>query len=408
MSPPERAEEPRRTAVLLRAALALASEHDVEQVLGRIVASAAEVAGARYAALGIYDAEGEIRRFVHHGFDEATVAAIGRLPQGRGLLGEAIVAAGPVRSEDIGADPRAVGFPPHHPPMRTFLGVPVVGGGRRWGNLYLTDKEDSLPFSEEDEHLVVALAAFAAAAVESAELVAVERERATAVAELTAARERERAGADLMARVIDAQEAERARVARDLHDDIGQALTSVLLGLRLVEGAVSAGGAPEAVRERLEEVRTLVADALGSVRHLAFDLRPTVLDDVGLVAALERLVAETATRHGLAARLDLDGLDAERRLAPALETVVYRIVQEALTNVARHAAATAVEVRVAAGTAAVRGEVTDDGKGFEPAPVAASLGLAGMRERAALAGGRLEVVSAPGAGTRVAFEVPLG
>jgi signal transduction histidine kinase len=408
MSPPERAEEPRRTAVLLRAALALASEHDLEQVLGRIVANAAEVAGARYAALGIYDAEGQIRRFVHHGLDEATVADIGPLPRGRGLLGEAIVAAGPVRSEDISADPRAVGFPPNHPPMRTFLGVPVVGGGRRWGNLYLTDKVDGLGFSEEDEHLVVALAAFAAAAVESAELVAVERERATAVAELTAARERERASADLMARVIDAQEAERARVARDLHDDIGQALTSVLLGLRLVEGVVSAGGAPEAVRERLEEVRTLVADALGSVRHLAFDLRPTVLDDVGLVAALERLVAETATRHGLVACLDLDGLDADRRLAPALETVVYRIVQEALTNVARHAAATAVEVRVAADTAAVRGEVTDDGKGFEPAPVASSLGLAGMRERAALAGGRLEVVSAPGAGTRVTFEVPLG
>ena len=394
--------------MLVRAALALASEHDLEQVLGRIVVNAAEVAGARYAALGIYDEEGAIRRFVHLGLDAATVAAIGALPRGRGLLGEAIVAAGPVRSDDISADSRAVGFPPHHPRMTTFLGVPVVGGGRRWGNLYLTDKVDGLPFSEEDEHLVVALAAFAAAAVESAELVAVERERAAAVAELAAARERERAGADLMARVIDAQEAERARVARDLHDDIGQALTSVLLGLRLVEGAVSAGGAPEAARERVDEVRTLVADALGSVRRLAFDLRPTVLDDVGLVAALERLVAETATRHGLSARLDLDGFDANRRLAPELETVVYRIVQEALTNVARHAAASRVDVRVIADTAAVRGEVGDDGKGFDPAPVASSLGLAGMRERAVLAGGRLEVASAPGAGTRVAFEVPLG
>ena len=394
--------------MLVRAALALASEHDLDQVLGRIVANAAEVAGARYAALGIYDGQGQIRRFVHHGLDAATVAAIGPLPRGRGLLGETILAAGPVRSDDINADSRAGGFPPHHPRMTTFLGVSVVGGGRRWGNLYLTDKVGGLPFSEEDEHLVVALAAFAAAAVESAELVAVERERATAVADLAAARERERAGADLMARVIDAQEAERARVARDLHDDIGQALTSVLLGLRLVEGAVSAGGAPEAARERVEEVRTLVADALGSVRRLAFDLRPTVLDDVGLVAALERLVAETATRHGLAARLHLDGLDADRRLAPELETVVYRIVQEALTNVARHAAASRVDVRVVADTAAVRGEVGDDGKGFDPGPVASSLGLAGMRERAVLAGGRLEVASAPGAGTRVAFEVPLG
>lgn len=405
MAAPEPAHDTAGTAVLLRTALALAAEHDLDEILARIVAGAAEVAGARYAALGLYGPDGDISRFIHHGMDEATVAAIGPLPRGRGLLGEAIVAAGPVRSDDIASDPRGVGFPSHHPPMRTFLGVPLAGGGRRWGNLYLTDKAGGLPFSEADEHLVVALAAFAAAAVESAELVAVERERAAAVAELAASQERERAGSELMGRVIDAQESERARVARDLHDDVGQALTSVLLGLRLVEGAASD---PGAVRARVDDVRTLVADALGSVRRLAFDLRPTVLDDVGLEAALERLVAETSARSRFSARLDLHGLDADHRLAPELETVVYRIVQEALTNVARHAGASAVGVRVTAGVGVVRGEVSDDGRGFDPAPVAASLGLAGMRERAALAGGRLEILSAEGAGTRVVFELPRG
>lgn len=405
---PDPGEATGRTEVLLRAALALAAEHDLDELLGRIVAGAAEVAGARYSALGIYDEGGELRRFLHHGLDDETVARIGALPRGRGLLGEAIVAAGPVRSTDIGADPRAAGFPPHHPPMRTFLGVALAGGGRRWGNLYLTDKVGGLPFSERDEHLVVALAAFAAAAIESAELVAVERERAAAIAELSAARERERAGAALMARVIDAQEAERARVARDLHDDIGQALTSVLLGLRLVEGSASAGGDADAVRSRIEEVRDLVADALGAVRRLAFDLRPTVLDDLGLVAALERLVAETSARGGLSTGLDLDGFEEGHRLAPELETVIYRIVQEALTNVSRHAGAANVTVTVRAEGHAVAGEIVDDGLGFDPAPLGASLGLAGMRERASLAGGRLDVVSAPGSGTRVVFELPVG
>lgn len=403
---PDAGKDTGRTEVLLRTALALAAEHDLDELLGRIVAGAAEVAGTRYAALGIYDEAGRLCRFLHHGLDDETVARIGALPRGRGLLGEAIVAGGPVRSDDIGNDPRAVGFPPHHPPMRTFLGVPLAGGGRRWGNLYLADKVDGLLFSPRDEHLVVALAAFAAAAIESAELVAVERERAAALAELAEAHERERAGADLMARVIDAQEAERARVARDLHDDIGQALTSVLLGLRLVEGSVSAGD-PDAVRARIEEVRDLVADALGAVRRLAFELRPTVLDDLGLVAALERLVADTSDRSGLLTELQLAGFDRGRRLAPELETVVYRVVQEALTNVARHAAATKVTVRVHAEAQAVCGEIADDGLGFDPAPLSASLGLAGMRERASLAGGRVEVVSSPGAGTRVEFELPV-
>lgn len=403
---PEPGEDTGRTEVLLRAALALAAEHDLDELLGRIVAGAAEVAGARYAALGVYDEAGRLRRFLHHGLDDETVARIGARPQGQGLLRESIVAAGPVRSNDIGADRRAVGFPPHHPRMRTFLGVPVAGAGRRWGNLYLTDKVGG-PFSARDEHLVVALAAFAAAAIESAELVAAERERAAAIAELAAARERERVGADLMARVIDAQEAERARVARDLHDDVGQALTSVLLGLRLVDGSVSAGGDAEAMRARIEEVRDLVADALGAVRRLAFELRPTVLDDVGLVAALDRLMAETSARSGLSTGLELDGFEEGRRLAPELETVIYRVVQEALTNVTRHAGAARVTVRVRAEDDAVGGEIVDDGSGFDPAPVGTSLGLAGMRERASLAGGHLDVVSSPGAGTRVVFELPV-
>ena len=399
-----------RLGILLQAALEVMAEHDLDQILERMVRAAAEVSGARYGALGVYDEHGHIERFIHHGVDGATVDRIGHLPEGRGLLGEVIVARGPIRLDDLAADPRAVGFPPGHPPTRTFLGVPVRIGSRRSGNLYLTEKAGGVAFDEEDERLVTLLAAFAAAAIESALLVAAERDRGAARSELAASRERERVREEMLAAVIDAQEAERARVARDLHDETGQALTSVLLGLRLVETSLERP-VPDLddAKRRTAEVRELVADALADVRQLAFDLRPTVLDDVGLVAALRRLTGDLAARHGLAVQLALDGLDDDGRFAPAVETVAYRVVQEALTNVVRHARATRVQVKLAVAGGCLRAVVADDGMGFDPSERRdRSLGLAGMRERTSLVGGRVDIGSTPGSGTTVALEVPVG
>ena len=398
-----------RLEVLLRAALEVTAEHDLDQILARMVQAAADVSGARYAALGVYDDAGGIQRFVHHGLDAATADRIGHLPRGRGLLGEVIVAAGPIRLDDLTTDPRAVGFPPGHPPMRAFLGVPVRIGHRRFGNLYLTEKVHGTAFDAEDERLVTSLAAFAAAAIESALLVAAERDRAAVETELAASREREHLRQGMLQAVIDAQEAERARVARDLHDQTGQALTSVLLGLRLVETSLERT-VPDLddAKRRTAEVRELVADALADVRQLAFDLRPTVLDDVGLVAALRRLTADLAARHGLAVPLTLDGLDDDGRFPAELETVVYRVVQEALTNVVRHAEATRADVSITVVDGCLRAVVTDDGVGFDPAaPAHRSLGLLGMAERTSLVGGRVDVASAPGSGTTVALEVPV-
>lgn len=398
-----------RYDVLLAAALDLAAEHDLDEVLRRIVRGAAEVAGARFAALGVYDAAGRIERFVHHGVDEETVARIGHLPQGRGLLGEVIVADGPIRLADLTADPRSAGVPRHHPAMRTFLGVPVRLGSRRFGNLYLTEKRGG-QFDADDERFVVTLAAFAAAAIDAALLVSAEREEATARAELAAAEERARADRAMLTRVIDAQEAERGRVARDLHDQIGQSLTSVLLGWRLVVDSL-ARDTPDLAdaRVRADEVRGLVVEALNDVRKLAFELRPTVLDDVGLVAAVRRLAADLAERHGVQVHVALDGLHDDSRYAAELETVVYRVVQEALTNVARHAAASHATVSIAATAGRLCARVVDDGVGFEPpSGRPRSLGLAGMLERATLVDGRVEIVSAPGAGTTVRLDVPVG
>ena len=159
-------------------------------------------------------------------------------------------------------------------------------------------------FADEDEALVVAFAAFAVGAIESAHLVQAERARADAVAELAAATERASFKREMLGEILNAQEAERARVSRDLHDDVGQALTSVLLGLRLVESSLASDEvALDDARRRTDDVRALVADALRRARQLAFDLRPTVLDDVGLLPALERLAQDMTARGDTAVAL---------------------------------------------------------------------------------------------------------
>lgn len=213
---------------------------------------------------------------------------------------------------------------------------------------------------------------------------------------------------DMLGRVIAAQEAERARVARDLHDDIGQALTSVLLGLRLLERAVAS---PETqtdeIEQRIADVRGLVGDALRRSRHLAFELRPTVLDDLGLVPALDRVVADIRDRSGLGVDLEVE-LSDDRRLPGPIETVSYRVVQEALTNVVRHANATSVKVMLEREADVLRVSVEDDGHGFTVAGQPSGLGLAGMQERAELVEGSVEITSEPTSGTRIELEIPLG
>jgi two-component system, NarL family, sensor histidine kinase DevS len=395
---------------LCQAALALGAEHELQPVLKLILANAADLAGARYAALGVYDDAGQIRTFVHHGLDAATAARIGTPPRGNGLLGAAIVADAPIRIDDVRADPRSCGFPPHHPAMRTFLGVPIIRGGRRYGNLYLADKRDGGPFDRDDEQAIVTLAAFAAGAIQTAELIAAEREQAETAAALAAATQRQQLQDELRAATIAAQEAERARVARDLHDQVGQSLTSVLLALRLVARAVDQGlTGPGQIRQRIAETREMVAQALREVQAVASDLRPAVLDDFGLAAALERLAAGLSARHGIQIDLVSEGLDDGRRLQPEHEISTYRVVQEALTNAVRHAGAGRITVTATCADGVLRVAVDDDGAGFDPAAVAhRSLGLAGMRERLTLVGGALSVESRPGQGTRVVAEVPVG
>lgn len=208
-------------------------------------------------------------------------------------------------------------------------------------------------------------------------------------------------------RILQAQEDERQRVARELHDEAAQALTSLLVHLRLLERAYT----PEQAQERVAELRQLTAQALEEVRRVALDLRPKILDDLGLVAALGWRVDELNTTGDMQASLSVEGIHG--RLPRTLELVLYRVVQEALNNVARHSQATRVEVRLSQQGQTLRLEVTDNGRGFDPAFLGQrgnggrGLGLLGMSERLSMVHGSIDWVSAPGQGTRLVAQVPV-
>jgi signal transduction histidine kinase len=211
----------------------------------------------------------------------------------------------------------------------------------------------------------------------------------------------------LLEKVIVAQEEERKRIARELHDDTGQALTSLMIGLRAASDACE-----PSVRSRFEPLRDIAAQTLESVKRLARELRPALLDDLGLTAALERYVASYRANYGLNADLQMTGFSNDGRLSPEIELALYRIIQESLTNIAKHARAKNVSIVVERKSRAVIAIVEDDGSGFdvravmESAQEESKLGLYGMRERAELVGGKLQIESTMGAGSSVFVEIP--
>lgn len=223
-----------------------------------------------------------------------------------------------------------------------------------------------------------------------------------------AAEQQERAQlrAEFVNRVIAAQEDERKRIARELHDSTGQSLTSLLLGLRRLEEAAELS----TLHERVADLREIVSASLDEIRRMAWELRPSALDDLGLAAALQRYAADYRERNGVEVDLIARGLDGER-LPPEVETTVYRIVQEALTNIVRHAQAQNVSVMIDRREGKLLLVIEDDGVGFDPARVAEHprqrLGLYGMRERAELLGGKFTIESQVGQGTTLFVDLPL-
>jgi signal transduction histidine kinase len=361
------------------AVLAVASQLSVEEVLQRLVDSARELAGARYAALGIPDGQGGFRRFLVAGMGDELIASMGPLPRTHGMLGAMLETSGAYLAQDIHDDPRFRGWwPREHPDMRSFLGVPIVARDQVIGAFYLTEKEDAAAFDEGDRELIELLAAHAAIAITNAQLY----ERSRELSMLS----------------------ERNRLALELHDVVSQKLFS--LNLSANSAATLMDRDPEAARVQLGRVRELAREALGELRSLILGLRPADLAQDGLEGALRKEIEMLRRVHGVEVELRADCGDADRR--DSLDFGVLRIAHEAMHNAVRHAAPSRVDVRLHGDEQRLTLEVSDDGIGFDPAdPELRSrhLGLTSMEERARELGGALEVSSAPGAGTTVRLEV---
>lgn len=414
----ELAQRVQELAAVNAAMSSISSALDLPAVLQTITDAGRNLVRARYAALGVADEDGRLREFITSGITAEQRAHIGSLPQGHGLLGVLIRNGTPLRVPNISRDPRRHGFPPNHPPMKSLLGVPIIFQGRPVGDLYLTDKLGADEFSAADQELLMLLANHAAVAIENARLFDEVREARDRLQDWNRVLEErvtvrtheiERYRKEATSRVLQAQESERKRIARELHDDTAQSLSSLLITMDLIEPSIPAGNV--ALQSGFDRIRALVQRTLDDVRTLSHDLRPTILDDFGLIAALRWYADRCAEtfRMRIAVRADARSLDI---IADEMAVALFRIAQEALTNSGKHAAAShaTVWLRIDGETATLT--VADDGKGFDVdsrrrPTLKGGLGVYGMQERADLIGATLTIKSAAGQGTQVTVVVPL-
>lgn len=537
---------------LLEVGRTLVSELDLEAVLQRVLQVARDLTGAQYAAVGILDEERrELERFITSGIDDDTHRAIGDLPRGRGVLGVLITDPKPLRLDNVADHPSSYGFPPGHPRMETFLGVPIVIRGQSYGNLYLAEKPE--PFTEADEQAVVILSDWAAVAIDNARLyertrarrnelekairsleatteiaravggetdldrvleLIVKRARALveartlvlllrdtdelavaatagdtgrallgsrmsvagsvagsvlqtqeakrltaqvegrfrfsaveaqlardaalfvplvfrgqalgvlaafdrtigeadfdpederlllsfAASAATAVATAQSVRAERLRHSIEAAEQERRRWARELHDDTLQSLGA----LRVLLASVLRRAPDEGWESMLADAVSHLTTEIDKLRGLITELRPAALDELGLEPAVESLAERTRSVEGVSVSTEVR-LPERKRLSPESESAIYRIVQEAFTNAAKHSRAGRVELSVTDDGHSISVEVSDDGVGFDISGVHEGFGLTGMRERATLLGGKLEVHSLPSTGTRVRATLP--
>ena len=362
------------------AVLAVAANLSVDEVLQKLVHAARELAGARYAALGIPDGEGGFRRFLVSGMSDELIASMGPLPRTHGMLGAMLSESVAYRTEDIHDDTRFRGWwPRRHPDMRSFLGVPIVSpDGTIIGAFYLTEKDGAEVFDAEDQELIELLAAHASIAITNARLYEQSRELSIL--------------------------SERNRLALELHDVVSQKLFSVMLTAEAAATQIDRDLV--AARAQLERLRELAREALDELRSLILGLRPAELERDGLEGALRKEVELLRRVHGTNVELEVE---ADARIEPGeRELALLRIAHEALHNAVRHAHAENVTVRVGGTNGTLVVVVSDDGVGFEPDSAdlrSRHLGLTSMEERARELSGRLHIRSAPGKGTTVRIEL---
>lgn len=380
-----------------RIALGILSNRSGIEALKHIAETARTLANARYAALGVARLDGKgLSEFITTGLTEEQERAIGPRPHGIGVLGLLLERTAPLRVGRIADHPDSSGFPPNHPPMTSFLGVPIRRGDTVLGSLYLTDKQGTDTFTEVDEAAVEALGAHAAIAINHIQML--DRQRA------------------LVRGLIAAQEEERRAVAYDLHDGLTQYVMASHAHLESFRNAHQAGKEVRAAHE-LEMGLRYLKEAVAESRRMVNGLRSLALDDLGVVGALDQLLAEEKARAGWE-EANLTHNIAEQRFDWTLETAAYRVAQEALTNVRKHAGSPRVQVTLLLGNESINSEETplltlevrDWGQGFVPQEKVdnhAHFGLQGMIERVRLMGGTLTIDSAPGTGTLVRALLPV-
>lgn len=350
---------------------------DVQEVLQLIVDRVRELVAAQYAALGIVDEAGLITQFVTSGITAEEREAIGDLPRGQGLLGLIIRENRSYRIPDIAAHPESYGFPPNHPPMRSFLGVPATVRGKVVGRLYLTNKRGAAEFSADDQALVETFAQHAAIAIDNASL----HEQVQRLA------------------VVD----ERDRISRELHDSVIQSIYAVTLSLDDVPEL--ARTAPGEAGERVDGAIDALHGVIRDIRNFIFGLRPLLVDAGGLMDGLGTLADEL--RRNTTTEVEIAGEEPED-LPMEIVAEVLAIAREALANVARHSGAAHALVSLSATASTVRLEIADDGRGLKIGAVAASghHGLANMHKRAEVLGGTFEIGGGDGEGTRIIVVIP--
>ncbi len=362
-----------RFKALTEAAATVVGATQLETLLGLLVETAMTTTGARYGALGVIGEHGTLVEFVHRGIDPATAEKIGHPPEGRGVLGTLIRDGAVVRLKSISDHPDSVGFPPHHPSMETFLGMPVATSKEVFGNLYLTEKPGG--FSEEDETVVGALAAIAGAAIETARL-------RTRLARLAVIEDRERIG-------------------RDLHDSIIQDLFATGLELQGLASTVE----DEAVTDALNGAVDRIDGAIESLRRVIADLgRRGSKSRFG--EALRKHTSQLAKAYGVAVFVSVSPPDLE--LEPELGAEVMPLVGEAVSNALRHSGTGVVDVSVELLSDRLVLSVVDQGSGFVPDNVERGMGLDNLESRTKGLGGEVSVRSVVGAGTVVEVVLPIG
>ena len=366
-------------AALNQAAVAIAGELSLDKVLQQIVDAARDLMGAQYAALGVPNAAGYLETFVYSGLTAEQARQIGHLPKGLGLLGALIHEQRAIRIPRLGDDPRSVGFPPDHPPMTSFLGVPIVAGNQSLGNLYLTNKLTTPEFTADDQALAEMLATHAAVAIQNARLY--RQVGRLAIVE------------------------ERTRIGMDLHDGIIQSIFAVGLTLESAKFSLPEGAAE--TEQLLQRAIDSLNDTIRDIRNYILDLRPRHFQgdlSAGLAQLVREFQANTLVEVELVAPAELLA-----NLPTAVARTMFLSTQESLANVARHARASEVKVVVAEVGSAVHLTISDNGQGFDMSSKSHTVGhgLANMQARANELEGRFILESQPGQGTSVTLQLPL-